>query len=74
MSRATKLPSSGIIYRGPSMIDGTPIVVIALWSTANAKTGGMLQTYILADNGQSPPRRNPLGCRCVHLWRLQASW
>lgn len=49
-----KQPRAGIIYRGPSMLDGSPIVCIALWSDANAKTGGMLQTYILADNGQSP--------------------
>lgn len=60
MKHATKQPTAGIqprssvIYRGPSMIDGSPIVVVALWSTSNRKTGGMLQTYILADDGQSP--------------------
>lgn len=36
-----------IIYRGPSEIDGKPIVVIAVWSSQNSKTGDMLQTYIL---------------------------
>lgn len=36
-----------IIHRGPSLIDGEPIVVIAVWSSSNSKTGDMLQTYIL---------------------------
>jgi hypothetical protein len=36
-----------IIYRGPSEIDGKPIVAIAVWSSQNSKTGDMLQTYIL---------------------------
>lgn len=39
-----------ILYEGPSLIDGAPIVVIATGfkdSSANAKTGSMLQTWIL---------------------------
>lgn len=36
-----------IIYQGPSRLDGQPIVVIALMSSTNRKTGPMLQTYIL---------------------------
>lgn len=36
-----------IIYRGPSQLDGKPIVVIAVWSSTNRKTGNMVQTYIL---------------------------
>jgi hypothetical protein len=36
-----------ILYQGPSQLDGKPIVVIAVWSSANRKTGDMLQTYIL---------------------------
>lgn len=35
-----------ILYEGPSMIDGAPIVVVATGST-NRKTGGMLQTWII---------------------------
>jgi len=42
--------NNGIIYRGPSLYDGAPIVVVALWSKRNRKTGGMLQTYILRDD------------------------
>lgn len=41
---------NGIIYRGPSLIDGAPIVVVALWSKANRKTGGMLQTYVIRED------------------------
>jgi hypothetical protein len=37
-----------VIYSGPSMIDGKPIVCIAINASTNRKTGkGMLQTYIL---------------------------
>lgn len=48
---------NSIIYRGPSLIDGSPIVVILTGLTggsSNAKTGSMAQSWILADNGQSP--------------------
>jgi hypothetical protein len=38
---------SAIIYEGPSLLDGQPIVVIAQKGTSNRKTGQMLQTYIL---------------------------
>ena len=37
---------SGIIYKGPSLIDGKPIVVIATYSNRNTKTGSVVQTYI----------------------------
>lgn len=43
-----------IIYKGPSKIDGSPIVVIAVTASSNPKTGDMIQTYILQDNGMSP--------------------
>ena len=36
-----------ILYQGPSQLDGKPVVVIAVWSSANRKTGDMLQTYII---------------------------
>lgn len=38
---------SSIIYNGPSLIDGKPIVVIAILSSSNIKTGNMIQTYII---------------------------
>jgi hypothetical protein len=40
-----------VLYRGPSAIDGSPIIVIATGlkaSSANTKTGAMVQTWILA--------------------------
>lgn len=39
--------TSSILYEGPSMIDGAPIVVIATDSSSNRKTGGMVQTWII---------------------------
>ena len=48
-------PRGYIIYRGASMLDGKPIVVVAITSkSSNVKTGDMVQTYILPDNGLSP--------------------
>lgn len=43
-------PNGRILYQGPSMLDGAPIVVIATGfaeDSANDKTGGMIQTWIL---------------------------
>ena len=39
-----------IIYKGPSLLDGQPIVVIATYSMRNKKTGTVLQTYILRED------------------------
>ena len=36
-----------ILYDGPSVLDGSPIVCIATLSTSNRKTGAMIQTWIL---------------------------
>jgi hypothetical protein len=36
-----------IIYQGASLLDGSPIVVIALAKSTNKKTGNMVQTYII---------------------------
>ena len=41
---------SGIIYHGPSLYDGAPIVVIGTFTKSNSKTGGVVQTYILRDD------------------------
>jgi len=38
---------NAIIYKGPSLLDGKPIVVIATYSNRNKKTGHVVQTYIL---------------------------
>lgn len=36
-----------LIYRGPSVIDGSPIAVIVTLKSDNAKLGGMAQTWII---------------------------
>lgn len=46
-------PNGVILYRGPSRIDGAPIVVVATGlrsRSENSKTGGMVQTWILRDD------------------------
>jgi hypothetical protein len=47
MKNTTHKPASSILYEGPSMIDGKPIVVIATVGSANSKTGAMVQTWIM---------------------------
>ena len=36
-----------IVYEGKSMLDGMPIVMIALPDSTNRKTGNLIQTYIM---------------------------
>ena len=36
-----------ILYNGPSLLDGEPIVMIATYSNRNTKTGRVVQTYII---------------------------
>ena len=38
-----------ILYRGPSLINGKPIVALAQSESTNSKTGNMVQTFILSD-------------------------
>src|SRR4051812_3947762 len=51
-------PQGVILYRGPSLLDGSPIVCVAVGLThksKNPKTGQRtVQTFILADNGEDP--------------------
>lgn len=74
---------AGIIYRGPSLIDGAPIVAVALFvadaKDANGKTGPMVQTYILVDDERtSPDEAAALGLDasicggCIHRYRWDA--
>lgn len=42
-----KKPTGYVLYEGPSMLDGAPIVAIATMSTSNAKTGDMVQTWVI---------------------------
>jgi hypothetical protein len=56
----TKQLQSAIIYRGPSLIDGNPIVVVATYTNSNSKTGRVLQTYIMVA-GIDPRHANKSG-------------
>ena len=68
-------PKSSVIYSGPSLIDGSPIVCIAIISSSNVKTGAgnrnMLQTYIIRAD-MSPMEASKTGSdyaicgNCVH--------
>lgn len=49
-----KQPPGIILYDGPSLLDGSPILCIATFRTRNSKIGNMIQTWIL------PRDRNPL--------------
>ena len=62
-----------IIYNGPSLIDGQPIVVIALSDSTNVKTGNMVQTYIIrADMDPMDATRtgddSSVCGNCPHRW------
>lgn len=46
-AKRTKKPQSAIIYSGPSLIDGAPIVCVAIVTSGNTKTGNMIQTHII---------------------------
>jgi len=49
----TKSPSGVVLYRGPSELDGSPIVVIATGlakASANEKTGDLIQTWIIRED------------------------
>jgi hypothetical protein len=57
-TKSAAKPNGVILYRGPSLLDGKPIVSVAVGlarTSKNAKTGrGTIQTYILADDGLDP--------------------
>ena len=42
-----KKPTGYVIYSGPSLLDGQPIVAVAITKSGNTKTANMVQTYIL---------------------------
>lgn len=40
-------PPGVILYDGPSILDGQPIIVIATFESKNAKTGNMIQVWVM---------------------------
>ena len=56
-----KAPSGLVLYDGPSVLDpSSDVVVIATLSSANVKTGNMIQTWILVKN-HTPVEASKLG-------------
>jgi len=53
-------PTGHVIYEGPSLLDGMPIVCIATMKSRNEKTGDMVQTWILRSD-ISPMEANRTG-------------
>lgn len=48
MKRQKKAEPAGfVLYEGPSLLDGAPVVVVATLETDNPKTGPMIQTWII---------------------------
>ena len=43
-------PTGHVIYRGPSLLDGAPIIAVAITRSSNRKTGNMVQTYTLRED------------------------
>lgn len=39
-----------VLYRGPSLLDGAPIIAIATLESSNVKTGDMIQTWIMRED------------------------
>jgi hypothetical protein len=67
-----------VFYRGPSMLDGAPIVAIATIQSGNIKTGAMVQTWIVrADSDPVNAARNGLDSSicgdCTHRGRYDAN-
>ena len=79
----------GVLYGGPSLLDGAPIVVVATDSSKNPKTGDMVQVWIMraevppleaaqhgADTsicGECPLRLSQQGGCYVQPWRAPTS-
>jgi len=68
-------PTGYVIYRGPSVLDGAPIVVIATVASENRKTGPMVQTWILRAD-MAPTVASKAGAdesicgQCPQRWHL----
>jgi hypothetical protein len=54
VSSVENLPRGYVFYRGPSALNGAPIVAAAIVRSDNTKTGAVVQTYMLPDTGERP--------------------
>ena len=74
-STTARKPTGYIVYEGPSVLDGAPIVVIATLGTDNRKTGDMVQTWIIrSDMSPLDASRSKLDSaicgNCPHRWSV----
>jgi hypothetical protein len=56
-STIRRKPNGLVLYRGPSLLNGQPVVCIATGlvnKSKNRTTGPFVQTYLLPDSGESP--------------------
>ncbi len=49
-AKKAKAKGGYVLYKGKSVLDGAPIVVIATMKTNNPKTGDMIQTWIMRED------------------------
>lgn len=71
--KTTRTPKAqnSVIYSGPSMLDGQPIIVVAIVTSGNVKTGNMLQTHIIRSD-MDPMKASKTGAdfaicgECIH--------
>jgi hypothetical protein len=67
----TPAAKNSVIYSGPSMLDGQPIIVVAIVTSGNVKTGNMLQTHIIRSD-MDPMKASKTGAdfsicgECIH--------
>jgi hypothetical protein len=77
MATTKTKPPGYIVYKGPSVLDGAPIVMIATLKTNNRKTGPMVQTWILREDMSPLEAADPnvkadasICGNCPHRWSL----
>lgn len=70
-----KNPTGYIVYKGPSILDGAPIIMLLTTRTNNRKTGDMVQTWIIRDDmsplDASKAKLDGSICgNCPHKWSV----
>jgi hypothetical protein len=69
------MTGSVVLYRGPSRLDGAPIVVVATRRSRNPKTGDVVGTWILPDPDAAPASRpHPSVCGSCPLAGIGACY
>lgn len=74
-AKRKRKPTGYIVYEGPSVLDGAPIVMVLTLSTDNRKTGDMIQTWIIRSDlsplAASKQKLDSSICgNCPHKWSV----